>query len=133
MGKIQCTSSKTKTVSNPESIFNSKPQNWYEKRLKEEYIRLKELSEGRRKVPAVDVVFGINNYKKQLSRFIKWSKIAYEKLPSNFVEEREKRLKNVKIKPMCVSTQIFKFVRTTSWTTGCILLNQEMQASVSTI
>lgn len=93
MGKIQCTSSKTKTscTNDPIIIFNNKPQNWYEKKLKDEYLRLKDLTEGKRRTPAIDFAFGLNDYKKQLSRFIKWSRIAYEKVPSNYQELKERR------------------------------------------
>lgn len=91
MGKIQCSSNKNKSTginNDPVIIFNNKPQNWYEKKLKDEYIRLKDLSDGKRKPSGVDITFGLNTYKKQFSRFIKWSKIAYD--PSS-IQDFEKR------------------------------------------
>lgn len=96
MGKIQCTSNKNKNSVNndPIIIFNSKPQNWYEKKLKDEYLRLKDLSEGRKKPPAVDISYGLNKYKKQYSRFIKWSKIAYD--PTSIQDFEKKRNSSAK-------------------------------------
>ena len=62
----------------------------FEKRIVEEHKRLKELSEGKRKGTSVEIMFGLNDYKRQLNRLVKWSKIAYEKLPESYYEEKRK-------------------------------------------
>ena len=94
MGPVQCKSTKTKKIDldNQFKIINkSKQLNYFEKRIKEEYKRLKDIIEGKRKGTSVEISFGLNEYKKQLSRLVKWSNIAYEKLPQSYYEEKKKR------------------------------------------
>ncbi len=95
MGKVQCKSIHSKSESYHDQLINSnkKTQNWYEKKLTDEYKRLRELIDKKRKVNVYEIVFGQTDYKKQLRRMMKWSKIAYHPLPKDFIEKKKLDIK----------------------------------------
>ncbi len=74
MGKINCTSTKHKDFSF-NGDFNSY-RNFYEFELNKEYQKLKDLAEEKKKPPFVEQMFGLNDYKKQYKRLLKWAHIA---------------------------------------------------------
>lgn len=97
MGKIQCTS--TKSYKNHEfyeqfNKNNKSLKNIYEFELTTEYNKLKEYAEDRKKGPFVENMFGLNDYKKQLNRLLKWGNIALKKLPSNYYEQKQNKGSN---------------------------------------
>lgn len=81
MGKIHCFSSKTRenytTVDDYLLLSLNKPMSWYEKKIADEYKRLKNSFEGKGKVNAFEEKYGLSNYKVRLNRLIKWSRIVY--------------------------------------------------------
>lgn len=92
MGKVQCKSTKTKNMNIHEQLVNSnkKAQNWYERKITDEYKKLKDLTENKRKGTLTELTFCLNDYKKQLNRLVKWSRIVYQKPPSNYLDDRRK-------------------------------------------
>jgi len=97
MGKVQCNSTHNKEKSETfhDQLTNNKKkqQNWYEKKLTDEYSRLKDLTEKKRKILPYEYMFGYADHKKQLSRLVKWSKIAYQPLPKDFYEKKQKEVR----------------------------------------
>lgn len=86
--KIQCNSTHHKN-SNHDYLVNKQKQNWYERKLNDEYKRLKSLSERNRKISSYEIVFGQIDFKKQISRMKKWSSIAFQPLPKDFYESHK--------------------------------------------